>query len=145
DFGPFPSGDPLAQDALIDLASAPTLRSAEILLDQANGALRLEIDRIRREMEHSAETPLAALDALLRRGEIGVKLTTGWRIAIAGRPNVGKSRLFNALAGFERAIVDPAPGVTRDVVTYRTAFGGWPVELADTAGLRETEDAIEQS
>src|SRR5262249_43718 len=54
-----------------------------------------------------------------------------------------KSRLFNALAGFARAIVDPTPGVTRDVVTVRTALGGWPVELADTAGLRPTGDAIE--
>jgi tRNA modification GTPase len=64
-------------------------------------------------------------------------------VVIAGRPNVGKSRLFNALAGFARAIVDPTPGVTRDVVTFRTALGGWPVELADTAGLRRTGDAVE--
>jgi tRNA modification GTPase len=56
---------------------------------------------------------------------------------------VGKSRLLNALAGFPRAIVDPAPGTTRDVVTIRTSFGGWPVEIVDTAGLRTTHDAIE--
>ncbi len=62
---------------------------------------------------------------------------------LAGRPNVGKSRLLNALAGYGRAIVDPSPGTTRDVVTVRTAVDGWPVELADTAGLRDPDDAIE--
>ena len=62
---------------------------------------------------------------------------------IAGRPNVGKSRLFNALVGFARAIVDPTPGTTRDVVSFKTSFAGWPVELVDTAGLRETLDPIE--
>jgi tRNA modification GTPase len=62
---------------------------------------------------------------------------------IAGRPNVGKSRLLNALAGFPRAIVDPTPGTTRDVVPIRTSFGGWPIEIVDTAGLRPTSDAIE--
>ena len=58
-------------------------------------------------------------------------------------PQCGKSRLFNALVGFARAIVDPPPGTTRDVVSSRAVFGGWPVELADTAGLRETFDPVE--
>ncbi len=62
---------------------------------------------------------------------------------LAGRPNVGKSRLLNALAGYDRAIVDPTPGTTRDVVTVPAAFDGWPVELADTAGLRSSLDPIE--
>jgi tRNA modification GTPase len=51
--------------------------------------------------------------------------------------------LFNALCGFHRAIVDGGPGTTRDVISIQTAFGGWPVELADTAGLRASADAIE--
>src|SRR5262249_15942956 len=59
--------------------------------------------------------------------------------------NVGKSRLLNALAGYGRAIVDAAPGTTRDVVTVRTALDGWPVELADTAGLRDADDPLEAS
>jgi len=72
-----------------------------------------------------------------------VRLLSGWKVVIAGRPNVGKSRLLNALAGFPRAIVDRAPGTTRDVVRFATSFEGWPVEVADTAGLRGTDDAIE--
>ncbi len=64
-------------------------------------------------------------------------------MVIAGRPNVGKSRLFNALVGFTRAIVDPTPGTTRDVVSVKAVFGGWPVELADTAGLRQSFDLVE--
>ena len=87
---------------------------------------------------------LEQLDVLLRAAEVGTRLRSGWKVVIAGRPNVGKSRLFNALAGFERSIVNPQAGVTRDVVSVRTAFGGWPVELADTAGERETGDALEQ-
>jgi tRNA modification GTPase len=58
---------------------------------------------------------------------------------------VGKSQLLNALAGYQRAIVDSTPGTTRDVVTVKTAFDGWPVELVDTAGLRTTEDTVEHA
>jgi tRNA modification GTPase len=60
-----------------------------------------------------------------------------------GAPNVGKSSLINALAGFERAIVFDQPGTTRDVVTVETAFDGWPVRLSDTAGIRISHDQIE--
>ena len=83
------------------------------------------------------------VDSLREKAEVGLKMVDGWRVVLAGRPNVGKSRLLNALAGYERAIVDPSPGTTRDVVTIRAAFDGWPVELADTAGLRASDDAIE--
>ena len=64
-------------------------------------------------------------------------------VAIVGRPNVGKSSLLNALLGFGRAIVWDEPGTTRDVISGDTAFEGWPVRLADTAGLRVTDDEIE--
>jgi tRNA modification GTPase len=58
-------------------------------------------------------------------------------VVIAGPPNVGKSSLVNALAGYQRSVVSEVAGTTRDTVSVRTAFDGWPVELIDTAGLRD--------
>ena len=140
----YSSGDELAAQALRDLANAPTVQTAEILLDQAQGALRAEIARLAELVLSDASGGRAGLDALIERGALGLRLLCGWKVVIAGRPNVGKSRLLNALCGFHRAIVDGVPGTTRDVVAFRTAFGGWPVELSDTAGLRATANAIEQ-
>jgi tRNA modification GTPase len=133
----------VAAEAEVDLARAPTVRSAEILLDQYHGALEQEIACLLPQLSSEPETALRGLDILLRRSDLGLRLISGWTIVLAGRPNVGKSRLLNTLAGYQRAIVDPTPGTTRDVVTIRTAVDGWPVEIADTAGLRESDDAIE--
>jgi tRNA modification GTPase len=134
------SGSKLRGEALVALASASTSRVAEILIDQAEGALD---DELRQVLGSDLPAAGMRLDALIDRARIGVRLIEGWRVVLAGRPNVGKSRLLNALAGFDRAIVDPSPGTTRDIVTVAAAFGGWPVELADTAGLRATLDPIE--
>jgi tRNA modification GTPase len=142
---PAREADPFAAHALDDLPFAPTVRTAEILLDQVHGALGGALERLRREIIDAPHLPISSLDRLIQHAETGMRLLTGWKVAIAGRPNVGKSRLFNTLAGFDRAIVAPSPGVTRDVVTFRTALDGWPVEVADTAGLRESDDAIESS
>ena len=133
----------LKAEAAIDLARAPTVRTAEILLDQADGALDRELSAVESLLRDDPPAALAGLDALIGRAAMGLRLVEGWRVVLAGRPNVGKSRLLNALVGFDRAIVDPTPGTTRDVVTARAAVAGWPIELADTAGLRPAEDAIE--
>ena len=137
------SGSSLRAEAMEDLPHATTLRAAAHLLDQANGALGRELGRIRDDLRLNLDSAISKIDGLLAQARIGVRLVGGWRVVLAGRPNVGKSRLLNALAGYDRAIVDPTPGTTRDVVSLRTAFGGWPVGLSDTAGLRETNDPIE--
>jgi tRNA modification GTPase len=86
----------------------------------------------------------AAVDELLAGSERGRVLAQGARVAILGRPNVGKSSLLNALLGDERAIVTPIAGTTRDTVEERVILGGVAVHLVDTAGLTETDDPIER-
>ncbi|MFL6796423.1 MAG: tRNA uridine-5-carboxymethylaminomethyl(34) synthesis GTPase MnmE [Xanthobacteraceae bacterium] len=74
----------------------------------------------------------------------GERMREGLRVAIAGPPNAGKSTLFNRLARREAAIVSPYPGTTRDVLELHLDLGGYPVTVLDTAGIRATEDPIEQ-
>ena len=86
------------------------------------------------------DAALAPIAASFREGRL---VHNGLTMAIVGRPNAGKSSLFNRLVERERAIVTATPGTTRDLVTERISLGGIPVELVDTAGLRETEDEAE--
>ena len=130
-------------EATLDLPHAITIRAASLLLDQADGALDRALRLIVDSLDSDPSDALAAIDALLATAPVGTRLVEGWRVVLAGRPNVGKSRLLNTLLGYDRAIVDPTPGTTRDVVAARAAFDGWPVELSDTAGLRATVDPIE--
>jgi len=86
----------------------------------------------------------AALAALERDGERGRLVREGYAVAIAGPPNAGKSSLLNALLADDRAIVSELAGTTRDTLEERIAIDGVPVRLIDTAGLRETADALER-
>ncbi len=94
-------------------------------------------------LDHADAAAEASLEVLRRRGPLGSHLTAPWQVVLAGRPNVGKSSLINALLGYARAIVYGEPGTTRDVLSASTALAGWPVELSDTAGLRPTADVLE--
>ncbi len=85
--------------------------------------------------------PLAALEASFARGRI---VHDGLTLAIVGRPNVGKSSLFNRLVERDRAIVTATPGTTRDTISERISLDGIPLELVDTAGLREAGEEVEQ-
>jgi tRNA modification GTPase len=89
---------------------------------------------------HAAREQLHALQRACAAGRL---LTEGLQVVIAGRPNVGKSTLLNRLAGYESAIVTPIPGTTRDVLRERVLLEGVPLEILDTAGLREASDTIE--
>ena len=78
---------------------------------------------------------LAQVDHLLATAPLGERLHDGALVVFAGRPNAGKSSLFNALLGVDRALVTEIPGTTRDTIEASAAMAGWPVRLADTAGL----------
>ena len=118
-------------EMLSDLAAAIDFPD-EVDEQQTAEALRARCLALARRLE-------AACDPLEGRLE-----DEGLRIALYGRPNAGKSSLLNALLGEDRAIVTAVPGTTRDVLSERTQIDGLSVVLTDTAGLRETEDEVEQ-
>jgi tRNA modification GTPase len=90
------------------------------------------------------ERVLGELRKLLASARQGRVLRSGVRTVLSGAPNAGKSSLLNRLLGFERAIVSPVPGTTRDTLEEVVMLRGWPLRLVDTAGLREGGDALEQ-
>jgi tRNA modification GTPase len=145
DFVSLTAEDPLTALATAALAEASTTRTAAILLDQQAGAFGRALETIRASLE-TGDTEVAGrgVGELARYAALGRHLTRPWRVVVAGAPNVGKSSLVNALTGFQRSVVAPTPGTTRDVVTTRLSIDGWPVELADTAGLRAGVEALEE-
>lgn len=133
---------PFESELLDALSRGVTARASGVLLDQMSGVLQ---DSLNAMMSLEDERFLAGLNGLLEWSSFGLHLTDPWRVVLAGRPNVGKSTLINALLGFQRAIVFDQPGTTRDVVTGQTAFDGWPFQIADTAGIRSTVDELERA
>jgi tRNA modification GTPase len=156
-------------EAVRDLIESQTLYQAKIAAQQLGGALSKRLHPVKQKLveliamleagidfaeddvsvmadaailEHIAAVrqPLEKLAATFAYGKI---VHQGLTLAIVGRPNVGKSSLFNRLVERERAIVTAAPGTTRDLVSETVAIGGIPIQLVDTAGIRQALDEAE--
>jgi tRNA modification GTPase len=156
-------------EAVADLIDAVTPMQARAAFDQLEGTLTDRIHNIDAalfdliaRLEASVDFPeegyhfveptdlvdaldalLGTMSSLLSDGRRGRLIREGLQISIAGKPNVGKSSLFNALAGTARAIVTPVPGTTRDLVTDTVDLSGLRVTLVDSAGIRATDDSVE--
>jgi tRNA modification GTPase len=157
-------------EAVRDLIEAQTLTQARLAASQMGGALSRRVAPVKQSLVelialleagidfaeddvdvapqaeialriNDLTPPLAALEASFARGRI---VHDGLTLAIVGRPNAGKSSLFNRLVERDRAIVTATPGTTRDLVTVRISLDGIPLELVDTAGLRESLEEVEQ-
>lgn len=157
-------------ESVIDIISAKSRSAARAALCVKDGALRRKIDKIKEELlsqaahlsawadypeEDIAEVSddelfktfnnaIKILQGLLDTYDSGQAVKQGIDTVIAGRPNVGKSTLMNLLTGCEKSIVTDIPGTTRDVVEDTVVLGDVILRLSDTAGLRDTEDRVEQ-
>lgn len=156
-------------EAVVDIIDAETPLAARNAASQLSGAISRRTEEIYQNLTHICShyhavldypdedippftlaeyaavlnASIRSLEALLATFSRGQFLEKGVRTAILGRPNAGKSSLLNALLGFERAIVTDIPGTTRDTLSERCLLGGVALRLTDTAGVRETSDAVE--
>ena len=157
-------------EAVMDMISAQTSYSLKAAVNQLGGNLADKIDELRSKLidtivsmevnidypeydvpeisdEEVNENCLAVrseVQRLLSTAESGRMLRQGVKVAIVGKPNVGKSSLLNMLLREQRAIVTAIPGTTRDVLEETLDLGGIPIRIMDTAGIRETEDVVEK-
>lgn len=162
--------DLVQSEAVADLIDAATPLQARTAFDQLEGTLTRRIGAIdaalfdiSARLEASLDFPdegyhfieparvhraladlAVAIEALLADARRGRTIREGARVVVIGRPNVGKSSVFNKLAGHDRAIVTPIPGTTRDLVSERVDIHGLAVLLVDTAGVHDTADAVER-
>lgn len=162
--------DLLQAEAVGDLIDATAPRQGKVALRQIEGGLSRRLDALREDLigllallDYEVDFPeeddgpvprgeilarvgtcQANLDGLIATAPVGERLREGALVVIAGPPNAGKSSLFNALLGTDRALVTELPGTTRDTIEASTALEGWPIRLADTAGLWEAPNRLDR-
>ncbi|QDV68353.1 tRNA modification GTPase MnmE [Rosistilla carotiformis] len=135
----------LSSECQVALAATQTSTTAGIVLDQIRGALATATQAAIEQLQSgNVQEPGQAIQDLIDRSSLGRGVRQPFRVVIAGPPNVGKSSLLNRLLGYDRAIAYDQPGTTRDVLSASTTLGGWTIELRDTAGIHETDEAIER-
>ena len=162
--------DVVQAEAIGDLIDASSFAMQRAALDQLSGALSATIAQLRdgflslesliaydidfpeeddgpvtpSRVQQSIDSLRRTFESLLATIPAGELIRNGALVVIAGEPNVGKSSLFNSLAGKSRAIVTEVPGTTRDAIELQLDTGKWPIRLVDTAGLRDSHEVVER-